>query len=382
MASTLQHHYRLSLTERAGGWVMAVCLHVMLFCTLIIVKPNAAVETPAPQPIQITFTQEPPAAQVSAVTPFEPAAPLPGSPDGDPAAADQSDGPVAQGKDTVTQPGVTQVKPSESDGKDDEKSDGGKVEDAVARFLAKDDLPREVAKADPVKPEAPAKPDAPRSSNPDSVPATTDDPNAPPAADSSEYRELVATMRARSQEMERQNQLARLEGSKEVAGRLMSTHATKQADKTLFSADPLHTGVIRTVETTDVPNNIADEVLKRWGFRVKLMNLSGGVRGGGSGYLSGIQTSAGRFVNATGQPGLYRVLFLGDDTVRRLVDLENAEMQKKGYDPEKVHITQVVFGIVPKGKEYDLAVTKMMVEPNKAATPAPVSTEPIVKRVD
>jgi hypothetical protein len=296
--------------------------------------------------------------------PFEPAAPLPGSPDGGATAPGQPDGPIAQGKDTVTQPGAINVKPSESEGKDDEKSDGGKaVDDAVAKFLEKDTLAETGDK--------PEKPSEEKSAaDPESVPANTADPNAPPAIGSAEYKELVATMRARSQEMDRQNQLARLQGSKDVAGKLMSTHATTQADKTLFSADPLHTGVIRTVETTDVPNHVADEVLKRWGFRVKLMQLGAGIRGG-SGYLSGIQTNAGRFVNATGQPGLYRVLFLGDDTVRRLVELENQEMEKKGYDPQKVHITQVVFGIVGKGKEYDLGVTKMLVEPNKIATPAP-----------
>lgn len=378
MAATLQYPYRLSLTERAGGWVLAVCLHVMLFSLLVIVKPRSTGEVPLePQPIQIRFQEdlppEPavqPAGDIAAVMPIQPAAPLDAQPAGNTGADSGKDD-----RETSVEPGGNGEKTGEGKGENKSASD-------IEKFLNKNYLAESKPAALETKPAtvaAVASPEAASSGGPE---ATTTDSNAPQAGDGKDgdYAQLIATMRARADELSRQNELARMEGSKAVAGKLMSTHAKVAADKTLFSADPLHSGVIRSVETTGVPNNAADEVLKRWGFNVKIMQVAGGVKGGD--YLSGIETSAGKFVNATSQPGFYRVLILSDVTVRRLVELETEAMKKKGYDPGKVTLKRVVFGVVPAGKTFDLAVTKLEVEPIKAATPAPAGTlEATVKRV-
>lgn len=354
MASTIQYPYRLSLTERAGGWVLAVCLHVMLFSALVLVKPLPAADPPlVSQPIKISFQEDippepagdPAETALASVIAFEPAAAMDSESEG--VENGDKDGTDAEGSAKKDKPGA-----SEGDGEDESA-----VSD-VQKFLNRDYM----AAITPAETKPAAETPAAESGGPE---ATTTDPKAAPAADGSggDYAQIVATMRARAEEMNRQNELARMEGSKAFAGKLMSAHAKAGADKTLFSADPLHSGVIRTVETTGVPNNVADEVLMRNGFTVKIMQMAGGVKGGD--YLSGIQTGAGKFVNTTTQPGMYRVLFLSDQTVRRLVQLETEEMSKKGYDSNKVRLKKVVFGVVSAGKTYELAVTKMEVEPIK-----------------
>lgn len=380
MAATLQYPCRLSLTERAGGWVLAVCLHVMLFSLLVIVKPLPAVETPLdPQPIQISFQEETPsepagqpAGDLAVAIPIQPAALLDVQPAGNTGTDSGKDD-----RETSVAPGGSEEIPGE--GKGDDKSAASDIE----KFLNRNYLIETKPAATETKPAATdPKPAAIAETSSGGPEATTTDPSAPAGGDGSEgaYARLVATMRARADELNRQNELARMEGSKAVAGKLMGAHAKQGAEKTLFDANPLHIGVIRSVETAGVPNDVADEVLKRWGFSVKIMQMAGGVKGGD--YLSGVETSAGKFVNATSQPGFYRVLFLSDVTVRRLVELETEAMKKKGHDPKKVSLKRVVFGVVPAGKTFELAVTKLDVEPIKAATPAPAGTpEATVKRV-
>ncbi|MEN6624867.1 MAG: hypothetical protein ABFD69_01420 [Candidatus Sumerlaeia bacterium] len=372
MAATLQQHDRLSFTERSGGWVLAVCLHIILFAGLVIIKPPVpSASTSPPETIQITFAAEAPEPAADPVPQVagqknatEPAASTPAAV----AAPAEAARPQYEPATTLgSEAGNADSGPESGEAKADAREAAADAE--VEQFLSKNYMPA-------AEPAATAEPVA------GSVPATTSDPNVPAAGtgESAETARLVGTLRERSEEMNRQNEAARQQGSAEVAARIMQAHAVQTADKTLFAANPMHTGVVRSIETSDVPNQVADEVLVRWGFRTQLMQLGANqhMRGG---YLSNADTAAGNFVNATEQAGVYRVLMFSDNTVRRLIRLEDDEMRRRNHDPAKFHIKAVTFGIVPTGSGYDLAVTKMEVEPIKAA-PEPASrTDGAVRRV-
>ncbi len=179
------------------------------------------------------------------------------------------------------------------------------------------------------------------------------------AAGDAAAAEVLAALEARRRVMDAENRRKAMEGSTEVAQRLRLGSADQAAQKTLQSDPRRRDGVVRTVTTEGVSQEAADEVLRRWGFRVMIARTEGGKSGG---YLSGVKTNDGTFVSPQG-PGLYRILRFDHNTVARLARLEDAALAASGHDMAKVRVTKIVFGVVATGDGYDLAVTDLEVEP-------------------
>ncbi len=318
---------RLSLGERAGGWIIAACLHLALLAVLGIAR-SAAILPPDPtEPVRIVFAAPDPVPEP------EPAI--------DEAALEAVESPPVE---TPPEPAV--------------------------------ETPPEPAVESPPEPTEPTEP-AELAAAPAPVPEAEPQPQPPGGRPAEELVELARELHAESEALEQANQLARQRGSQTVAAALAAERAAHVARQTIHRARPLQDGVVRSVDTSDVSDAVADEVLRHWGFNVMIQRLEPG-QAVGSRYLSSVETSAGKFVGAS-VSGVYRILTFGDGTIRRLMQLEEAELARRGIDLSTVRVKRVIFGIVPAGSQYDLGIIRLDTEPIAPAPPPPAQAlvEPV-----
>jgi hypothetical protein len=184
-------------------------------------------------------------------------------------------------------------------------------------------------------------------------------------------------LRAQGEALLRETERQRLQGSDEVAARLSLLRADQVAHKTLFSSRGLREGAIRRIDTSDVPSDVADQVLARYGFRTLIAKVDGELNGG---YLSGATTPQGQFVNSVGK-GVWRILRYGEAAVRHMMRLEDEALRAQGYDPERTRVVRVEFGIGTTATGHDLVVKRIEVEPVPPASGDTESQEPAVRRV-
>lgn len=147
------------------------------------------------------------------------------------------------------------------------------------------------------------------------------------------------------------------QGSSEVAQRLRMARAKVVANKTLFSTRGSRQGVIRELDTSDVSESVAQQVLDRYGCKIMLARV-GAANPGGLEYLSSAHTAQGLFVNRAGRGGS-RVFSYPMSAVARMSQLEEDAIVRKGLDPAKTRVTRVLFGVLPTTAGWDLAVKEI-----------------------
>jgi len=148
--------------------------------------------------------------------------------------------------------------------------------------------------------------------------------------------------------------------SRQIDRRLAMLQSKLSADQTLFRTEGLNEGAIREIDITGVPPNVSQEVLGRYGIRIMLMNLNG--NDPNPGFLSRAQTNEGQFVKRSGS-GVFQVFNYGPPAIARMMQLEEAELEKQGLDPKTSRVVRVVFGVVRTTKGYDLGIKKLEAEP-------------------
>ncbi len=114
------------------------------------------------------------------------------------------------------------------------------------------------------------------------------------------------------------------------------------------------TGAVRTFNLVGDPH-IIDAVLRKYDIKFVTRYLNQSELGQES-YLSQVQTNKGTFANTARKPGNYDVFSCGPVGTRKLQELEIEALKAAGYNPLKVRLIEIVFGIRLGVDGPDLAV--------------------------
>jgi hypothetical protein len=313
----LNNDRNLDLVERSGGLILSMCIHVALFSVLFINKyPARYFSEDEPGLIRVSLVEIPDEEFMHSQEQVE--------------------------FDSLVEGGM-------SGDMDHGSGEGSAEADANYSTGGVKQLPLEL----PVVPTVhhdPAEQDPILVEGPDDSGNFTD-----------EQLDLLEVMAERSRQHDAMNRQLAETGSGTVSEKLKLLNVDQVAEKTLFSDRGIKDGAIRKFDIADVPPEVAQEVLDRYGIRIF---MSGRTRetGSGKGFLYSAHTSGGLFVNAAGG-GRYHIFSYSQAAKKRFVQLETEALREKGHHPDKVRIITIVFGILSTGSGYDLGVRKISVEP-------------------
>lgn len=152
------------------------------------------------------------------------------------------------------------------------------------------------------------------------------------------------------------------EGSDVIAERLKLLDVDMKAQETLFRSKGTHAGVIRSLVLTGVDRVVSQQVMARYGIRIiPIHGAQTGGRRSKPGYLTSATTGDGQFVQGTGR-GNFLKFIISRQAGMRMMQLEAEALEARGFDPAKARLIEVEFGVVPTIDGYDLGVRKMLAE--------------------
>lgn len=361
---------RDTFAERRGGWILSLCLHVMLFSALVIYKPRPTVfpATPPPAPIRVMLAEEPAAALAPVTNPLAlGAVRMPAL-----AAAVEvlsigqapvvPPAPVAAGSSLISQ-GISQ---GQAAGAGHSLAAGGGAPGKLGP-------PRKAAPAETARDVDALFPSSPNHSHPfqgDDGGGGGETPGGP--------GEGLGSGGGGGK------------GSPAIAGRIQAAQAGVMAQKTLYSKPDVFAargaaeGVLRDLDTGGVPQDKAKEVLDRYGIKILVTKVNGS--GGDKALLNRDNAGGGRFVNKFSS-GVFCAFSYGSAAVGRMAQLEEEALRAGGFDPTKSRVVSVMFGIVSTTAGYDLGVKKIDViplvsSPKVSAAEESAAGPPEVSRVD
>jgi hypothetical protein len=120
-----------------------------------------------------------------------------------------------------------------------------------------------------------------------------------------------------------------------------------------FDSEGADQGTIRILDVGDIPEKILDEVFRKYNIRIVQKYIEGE---NNIEFLNKVKTRNKTFLSQKGT-GYYEVFEIPPQAMKKMTLLEQAEMQKKGLDPNKTRVAKIVFGIVENEGNHDLGVT-------------------------
>ncbi len=181
------------------------------------------------------------------------------------------------------------------------------------------------------------------------------------ASGTQDAEQLKEQLRTQRDAVRKQNERTAKEGSAEIAQRLQAASVSQKAKKWLASTDGAKEGVVRSLEISDVGGEVADRVLDRYGIKIMVEYMDGKPKG--YSFLNQAQTAGGTYFNRSGQ-GVFQVFSYSQAAVAKMMQLEVAELQRRGMDPARTRVIEVHYGIVQTTAGYDLGIKKMDAIPN------------------
>jgi len=130
-------------------------------------------------------------------------------------------------------------------------------------------------------------------------------------------------------------------------------------------ASPPRRGDIGTVRELDLggqPDNVVQDIMTRYRLKVTIKQVPGGSN---QSFLSSAAAPTGErfYADRRSPPGIYQVFELSKFAVAHMSRLEEAEIVRRGGNPETAVVRRVKFGIVDGGGGYDLGVKEIEIEP-------------------
>lgn len=335
---------RVKVIDRQAGWILSICLHVMLFSILVIINDKASLVRVAAPPLQMrvrlldskpVIPVDVAAAPVQAFAipiakPLEPPtavllteeAPLVSS-----VPAQQTD------PDPAPEPQPPEAGPT--------PGGLGRLEGAFAPAQAADALPR-------------------------GVPLDKGAATGPSIA-------AVRGGGGHGGQMGQSSAVAGGRGSKAVAGRIgqamvvLKAQSSLYGKKDLFSARGAAEGVTRELDISGVSQSEAQKVLDRYGIKILMTRVNS--PGSDMVFLNKAKTNEGQFVSGFGA-GIYRVFRYPASAVGRMMQLEEDALHDNGFDPARSRVVRVIFGVVSTPQGYELGVKKIEAQPVMEPKPA------------
>lgn len=371
--------------ERHAGLVLSLCFHLVLFGGLV-----ARTEPPdppfvEPPPIRVELSPVPaatPPPEIARAT-----VPGPRPPDAAATADAESEAPpgdhpgvaapeASPEGESVLRPGESSESPSDG-GESEASREATSLELATAAILD-ESRPHELEllEPDPTPPPDPEPPE-PRTaeSSIDPMDLAEEPPDDPAPSRDAEARRRAEMELLKEIMDEQRDDLARAadrrlteKGSPEIEERLRLAAVDQSAKKWLRTDDGRREGIVRGLDTSGVPDSVAQGVLGRYGIRIVLKQLDGSARGMGYDYLNEAKAGGDVYYNRVGS-GIYKVFSYGQGAIARMMQLETDEIARQGHDPATARVLEVEFGIVAVPGGYDLGVKRIRIEPMPVATP-------------
>jgi len=371
----LQSHFRIAHIAFNFSFVLTL---ILLFTQV----PHPQIMTPPEEPIRVVLNAEPTPEPIPAE--LEPAIPTPPptSPAAEPAPSDAMDAPKtttsdseseeeAESEPAETEPALaaafvpaagTEAETVESDR--EAESQMLESETEVAEVQNSNLMESETPELDLIKP--PDESENPEEENPDEPVKPMELTSSPPLS-TLEEEKFLEEIQSRKEALKNYNREVASKGSDEVADRLQAASLAQKGKKWLTNTDGLREGIIRSLDTSDVPPNIAEKVLERYGIKIMMKMMDG--NSGGYNFLNQAKTNGGSYFNRVGK-GMYQVFSFGQPAVARMMQLEVEELKRRGYDPAKTRVTEVEFGVIQTTGGYDLGVTKIEMLPVEVSAPS------------
>lgn len=214
-------------------------------------------------------------------------------------------------------------------------------------------LPQEITRAEAPAGEAAAKPTPTPAQTPEPTPPPPEPPPTPPPPGDREQlmQELAA---------EREQLRAKLQQQRELAA-AMTPSPPPPVARNPESGDS-GVGTIRSLDFEGWPKNVVDEMMARYDLRVTQRRVSSGSN---QSFLSSAANERGDrfYADRNSRPGVYQVFELSRKCVATMSRLEEAEIKRRGWKPERTRVKEVRFGIVEQepGK-YDIGIIKIVAE--------------------
>jgi hypothetical protein len=355
----------LPFAEKHGGWVLAICLHVMAFAAL------ASWQEPA----RSLFKQEPPRRAI--VVHLESPDPAPSRfaalATGDPNRSRPAK-PAGAMAAVVAPDAGEQAKPAQATLVPDDRP----AAQGVAEAKAADAKPARRVAARPPK-EAPAPPKiATDAKGQDRTPASqaeraTRDETAALSALERRYPGILEQLDRDGKATQGNGQGQADQGSVAVQRRLGAAQADLVAKRTLYRAPTLSAGVDRSIDLSDIDLNKAQTVLGRYGIKIMVFQADRDMpeaRFNNRGYLNSAVTRTGVFTQSDYiRRGNYQMFTFGAIAEKRMAQLEEEALAQKKLDPARTRVTRVVFGVVPTMGGLDLGIRSIEFERLNDANP-------------
>ena len=310
------------VSERHGGLIVSLAFHMALFTLLYNVSvPEIFISEPEPQPIRILLA-EPAPEEVG-----EEEQPQPPQPEE--LLTPQPPLPVQR----------TVAELIDSTSEDNEATAPLELEPVAAMFSSEEieNLETELVQIDEVEP---PEEDADRRIE--------------------EELEFEQSLRPQLAALSRSNDELSQSGSSEIDDLLRTARVDQKAMEWLSTTDGLDKGVIRSIDVSDHPPELARSVLARYGIETTVARLDG--KGSSYGFLNRAKTSAGTFYNRAGK-GVYRVFSIPQALIPELVRMEVDALRRRGMDPARTRVLRVDYGIVNTTRGYALGVKDLEVAP-------------------
>jgi hypothetical protein len=322
----------MPLAERYAGWILAFCLHVFCFASLLMFQPP---EWPTAEPARRTIVvdwslPEPPPAEAVDYEPagedvpppeqppnFAAASAAAALPAGDPDASEEAVNEPAAANSNAAPP--SRMEP---------QTDGDLLIGRTAEV------------------------------------AELEEQQLQDLLD--RHADVLEALQHRSAEMAAVNREQGAVGSAEIEQRLRLAQVDQTADQTLFRKPILQQGVHREIDISDVTIDQAQTVFDRYGIKIIILDTRGGMpaqpkRGG---FLNRVVTDSGVYVRPEGaRGGVYQAFSFGPIAEGRMAQIEEQALVRRGLDPSRSRVLRVTFGLVPTPSGYDLGVKFLDAQP-------------------
>lgn len=122
-------------------------------------------------------------------------------------------------------------------------------------------------------------------------------------------------------------------------------------------------GAVRELDLKGFPQAVVDDIMNRYKLKVVTRHIKGGQRG--QSFLSSASRGANDtyFGGGAVPEGVYEIFQLSRDSVALMSRLEEEALKKRGLEPLKSRVINIVFGIVKSGNDsYVLGVKSLEAE--------------------
>jgi len=132
-----------------------------------------------------------------------------------------------------------------------------------------------------------------------------------------------------------------------------------KARKAPFVSDGEIEGAVRRLDLTGFPKSVVDRLMGKYDITIQIKRVS--ALDHRSIYLNAAETDKGVY-RSQRSSGLFEVFTLSPQSVRRMVELEEAEMKRRGLNPVKTRVVEVVFAPMAVGGDVDFAIKEFQYE--------------------